>query len=125
MQSIDKLARWIAALPAKQREVVIALQLANEPVSIYFGQLVAFYIKPCSNVVCPWCSSFVPTRQAMNTYGHDASVKKFFTESIAAARSSLPSLPLVTSFMPPNDQNVPDCKITPPLPLPAPFQIPP
>jgi len=44
---------------------------------------------------------------ALNSGGFDAMIKEFYTEALHAARENLPSLPLVLSFIPPNDYAVP------------------
>jgi len=44
---------------------------------------------------------------ALNTNGYDAAVKAYYTAAVAAARVHLPSLPLLMSFIPPNDYAVP------------------
>jgi hypothetical protein len=38
---------------------------------------------------------------------YDAPVKAFYRAALQAARAHLPSLPLVMSFIPPNDHDVP------------------
>ena len=44
---------------------------------------------------------------ALNSKGYDASVKGYYEAALHTARAHLPTLPLVMSFIPPNDFGVP------------------
>ena len=44
---------------------------------------------------------------ALNTDGYDAAVKSYYELALNSAREILPDLPLVLSFIPPNDYDVP------------------
>ncbi len=44
---------------------------------------------------------------ALNSPGYDAAVKQFYRRAVSAARRRLPELPLLLSFIPPNDLAVP------------------
>ena len=44
---------------------------------------------------------------ALNTAGYNEAIRTYYAAAMAVARKSLPSLPLVMSFIPPNDEAVP------------------
>ena len=75
LSSVRNLAEWIAALPAEDAAVVVALQLGNEP--------------------------------ALNSPGFNAAVRAHYEAAIPVAREALPTTPLIMSFIPPNDYDVP------------------
>ena len=78
VNAVDRLAAWLAALPASEQVAVRALQLANEPA-----------------LGTPTSSDDSPTPT-------DHAIHRFYTRAHAAARAHLPTTPLVLSFMGPS-----------------------
>ena len=76
LESVSKLAGWVASLSDADKQVIAGFQLANEP--------------------------------ALNSAGYDEAVKAYYKAALQRAREHLPpSMPLVMSFIPPNDYAVP------------------